>query len=249
MRRLLLVGIAGLPFLLLQPHPAHALIVECANCADLQDQLLQYAQQAKELATQAQQYATQLMQYQTEAMQYVNMVQNTTALPMSLWSQVQGDIMQVRGLANAASLLTGNSGSIMSRLQSAQGYAGQAMYLPQNIGAQFTMWQQTLGNASNALGRTLGVQQGQEQNNAALQVAIQGHSQSATGQMQAIQAGNELAALTSTQLNQIQTTLTAAAQEQATRDITSADRQASEDAAMQKLVAVTPIEVTGYKGY
>jgi conjugal transfer/entry exclusion protein len=40
------------------------------------------------------------------------MVTNTLALPQQLWGQVQGDIMQVRNLSNAASLLSGNAGSI-----------------------------------------------------------------------------------------------------------------------------------------
>ena len=50
---------------------------------------------------------------------------------------------------------------------------------------------QTFGNAANSLGRTLGVQQGQESNYTALQAAVQNHSQTAAGQMQAIQATNE----------------------------------------------------------
>jgi P-type conjugative transfer protein TrbJ len=242
MRHLLWTGLAVVPLLLIQPPPADALIVECANCSSITEQLLSDARQA-------QQYVTQLQQYQTQLQQYANMVQNTVALPMSLWSQVQNDIMQVRSLTNAASLLTGSSGSILSRLQNAQGYANQASFLPQNIGSQFTMWQQTLGNASNSLGRTLGVQQGQEQNYTALQAAINQHSQTATGQMQAIQAGNELASLTSTQLNQIQTTVTAAAQEQATRDIVAADRQAMQDAQWEQFVAAPPLATTGYPAY
>jgi len=237
MKRLLLVFA-----LLLTPLRSEAVIVECANCSQWQEQLLSDARQAQQYATQLQQKATQLQSLQAQ-------LTNMTALPMSLWSQVQGDIMQVRNLANASSLLTGNSGSIIARLQSAQGYANQASFLPENIGDQFRMWQNTLGNASNSLGRTLGVQQGQEQNYAALQAAINQHSQSAVGQMQAIQAGNELASLTSTQLNQMQVTLTAIGQNQATHNIVADDRQAAEDAAMQKLVAVTPVQTTGYKGY
>jgi P-type conjugative transfer protein TrbJ len=242
MKKLILLGIGAIPLSMVHSTPSDALIVECANCSDLAEQLLSDAKQA-------QQYVTQLQQYQTQLQQYQNMLQNTVTLPMSLWSQVQNDIMQVRNLTNAASLLTGNSGSILSRLQSAQGYASQASFLPQNIGSQFTMWQQTLGNASNSLGRTLGVQQGQEQNYSSLQAAINQHSQTATGQMQAIQAGNELASLTSTQLNQIQTTLTSAAQEQATRDDVQADRQALADAYTAQFLSAPYASLTGYPAY
>jgi len=52
---------------------------------------------------------------------------HTLALPQQLWGQVQSDIMQVRNLSNPASLLSGNAGSILTRLQSASAYANQAV--------------------------------------------------------------------------------------------------------------------------
>lgn len=243
MRRLLLASAAALlAGSFATANRCGAVIVECANCADLTDQL-------SSIATQVQQKLTAAAQLRTELDSYAQMVTSGLTLPQSIWSNVQGDIMQVRSLANAASLLTGNSGSILTRLQGAQGYAGQASTLPANIGAQFTMWQQTMGNASSSLGRTLGVQQGQEAGATALQAAIQVHSQTAAGQMQAIQAGNELAALTNTQLQQVQTTLVAAAQEAATRDELAADRQASEDAAMLRFSQYQPVPTTGSQGF
>ena len=114
-----------------------------------------------EYGKQAQQLETQLQQYQTQLQQYANMVTNTVALPQQIWGTVQGDIMQVRSLSNAASLLSGNAGSIVTRLQSASGYASQAANLG-NIAGQFTTWQQTIGNNVNTLGRTLGLQQDQQ---------------------------------------------------------------------------------------
>jgi P-type conjugative transfer protein TrbJ len=120
---------------------------------------------------------------------------------------------------------------------------------PQQIGQQFGMWQTTLGNASNSLARTLGVQQGQEQNYAALQAAMQVHSQTAVGQMQAIQAGNELAGLANTQLQQIQTTLTVYAQDQTNRGLVADDRQAAHDAADLQFFQYQPIATTGSQGF
>ena len=84
-----------------------------------------------------------------------------------------------------------------------------------NIAGQFSTWQQTIGNNLSTMGRTLGLQQSQQQNQAAILQALQQHSQSAQGQMQAIQAGNELAGANAAQLAQIQATLTATAQMQA----------------------------------
>jgi len=88
------------------------LAVHCVNCSTMWTQLMEYAKQAQQLET-------QLQQYQTQLQQYANMVTNTVGLPQELWGNVQSDIMQVRSLSNAASLLSGNAGSIVTRLQSA----------------------------------------------------------------------------------------------------------------------------------
>jgi P-type conjugative transfer protein TrbJ len=219
-RRVFLATIATIPVL---PRVARAQVsTYCVNCSDLVEQLASIGKQAAAYALQAQQYVTELQQY-------ANMVTNTVALPTQAFAQVQQDIMQVRNLANAASVLSGNAGGIMQRLNSAGAYANQAAYMPQNIGNQFTMWQQTFGNASSSLGRTLGVQQKQLQDATAVQAAIQAHSTTAAGQMQAIQAGVEMGGLTNYTLNQMQTTLVAMAQETATKDMIAAERQAMGD--------------------
>jgi len=145
-RRLILaagVALAALPV----AGPAQAqLAVQCVNCSTIWNQLLEYGKQVQQLATQLQSYETQLQQY-------ANMVTNTLALPQQLWGQVQSDIMQVRNLSNAASLLSGNAGSIVTRLQSASAYANQAANLG-NIADQLTTWQQMIGNSVDTLGRT-----------------------------------------------------------------------------------------------
>lgn len=235
MRRALFLASA---LLLIDPGHSSAVIVECANCSQWADQLQAYA-------LQVQQKLTEVSTLQTNLRMYANMVTNSVALPQSVWANVQNDIMQVRSLANAASLLTGNAGGIINRLNSANGYINQASYLPTNIGQQFQAWQTSLGNAGLSLGRTLGVQQGQEQNNTALQVAIQAHSQTAAGQMQAIQAGNELAALTNTQLQQIQTTLVATAQGQATHNAVQAERDSIADQYTAQFFSAANLPLTG----
>jgi len=222
------------------PRPAQAqLSTYCVNCSTVVTQLTQYAKEAESMAT-------QLQQYQTQLQQYTNMVTNSVSIPQEAWSTVQSDIMRVQALSNAASLLSGNSGSLISRLQNASAYANQAGSLA-NIPGQITGYQQTIGNNLGTMGRTLGLQQGQETDNAALLASLQQHSQSAVGQMEAIQAGNELAHQQATQLLQIQATLSSTAQMQATQMAVDADRQASEDAAMQQFNAAPIVPTTGYK--
>jgi P-type conjugative transfer protein TrbJ len=243
MRRTLFAALAAVcasNFVCQQTHAQVA--VTCPTCSDLSTQLLEEAKVA-------QSYLTGIAELQTSLNQYSNMVTNTIALPLQIFAGVESDIMQVRNLANMASVLTGNSGTILSRLQSAQGYTNTAMLLPQNISNQFTMWQQTLGNASNSLGSTLGVQQSQLSSYTALQKAIQVHSQTAAGQMQAIQAGVEMAALTSTLLQQVQTTLVTTAQQAATRDMIAADRQRMQDLQFQTFMAAPPLATAGWPSY
>jgi type IV secretion system protein TrbJ len=207
--------------------------------------LQQTLTQLKSLAQQAQSYATQIQQYQTQLQQYANMVMNTVALPAQVWATAQSDIMRVQALSNAASLLSGNSGSLISRLQSASGYMSEAGSLT-SVPSQITGYQQTIGANLSAMGKMLGIQQGQEANDAALLAALQQHSQTAQGQMQAIQAGNELAQAQAAQLLQIQQTLSATAQMQATQIAVGADRRATEDAAMQHFAQPSTISTTGY---
>lgn len=213
--------------------PAHALfgagdVVLCANCSTRESQIVA-------LAKQAQQVATQLRQYQTQLQQYANMVRNTTALPEEAWADVQSDIMQVQSLSSAGSLLSGNSASIISRLQSGTAYADRAARLG-NIAGQLTSWQRTIGDNLGTMGKTLGLQQTKERDNAALLAALQHHSASAQGQMQAIEAGNELAGANAAELQQIHQTLIATAQMQAQQMAVDADRRAQENAEEQHFI-------------
>jgi len=243
-RRLAFVAIVTLAALSGAGHwrPAQAQrAVHCENCSTVWNQLLEYGKQVQQLATQLQSYETQLQQY-------ANMVTNTMALPQQLWGQVQSDIMQVRNLSNAASLLSGNAGSIVARLQSASAYTDQVASLG-NIAGQLTIWQQTIGNSVSTLGKTLGLQQDQQASDADLLAALEQHSQSAAGQMQALQAGNELAHATVAQLQQIQATLNVTAQTRATEMAVDADRRALQDAAMLHFSTPTPIQTSGYQQY
>jgi P-type conjugative transfer protein TrbJ len=238
--RRLALAVTVLAVLAAAPLPAQSqLAVTCVNCSTIWNQLLEYGKQVQQLAT-------LLQSYQTQLQQYANMVTNTLALPQQLWGQVQSDIMQVRNLSNAASLLSGNAGSIVTRLQSASAYANQAASLG-NIAGQLTTWQQTIGNSVSTLGKTLGLQQNQQGSDAALLASLEQHSQSAQGQMQAMQAGNELAHATAVQLQQIQATLAVTAQMRATEMAVDADRRASQDAAMLHFAQPPSFTTSGYQ--
>ncbi len=213
------------------------LAVVCATCSNLVTQIVQDAREALE-------YAKQIQQYQTQLQQYANMIQNTVALPTMAWNQVQNDIMQVKALSDAGSVLTGHSSSMVQRLQNASAYSSQVANLG-NMAGQFEQWQTTIGNNVSTFGKTLGLQQDQANSDAALIRQMQSHSDTADGQMKAIQAGNELASANANALLKVQQTLITTAQMQASNYATQADKTALEDAARLHFAEPVTTAVTG----
>jgi P-type conjugative transfer protein TrbJ len=219
---------------------AEAIPVVCVNCSTEWDQLLSYAKQV-------QQVATQLQSYVLQGQQYLNQLENTIALPMQVYGTVQGDMVQVQNLSNIGSIFSGNAGSILNRLNALNGLSsyGYVLNMPSTIGNQFSLWRQTIGNNLDATGKVLQLQQSQEATDAAALNTIQSHSQGAVGQVQAIQAGNELAGANGKVLHEIQQTMLTETQMQANQMAVDADRKATEDVAMQQFLTTTPQQTSG----
>ncbi len=213
------------------PLPAPAFV--CANCSTLVTQMMEYATQAKTLAQ-------EIETYKTMVQQYANMVINTASLPQQVWATVQADIMRVQQLASAVSVLTGDTGSILGRLQTASAYASSAGSLPGEISGQFDYWQQTIGRQISDTGKLLQLQQDQQAAAAAAIDQAQQHSDSAEGQKQA---------QSTKQLQQIQATLTATIDMQGTAIAVEADRRAREDAAMMRFTSGQQLPMDAGKGY
>jgi hypothetical protein len=147
-KRFGLVGAAVIGALSFAPHRASAQI-PVTDVAGNAQWLQQNITQIKSLAQQARQYGTQLAQYQTELNQYTNMVTNTVALPTEVWSTVQSDIMRVQALSNASSLLSGSSGSLITRLQNV------ITHVPSGVGAGWRSMFGALYFLSNRAARTV----------------------------------------------------------------------------------------------
>lgn len=221
--------------------PARAQDVYCVNCSTVYDQLLQYAKEA-------QQYTTQLEQYGTQLRQYANMIQNTVGLPQMVWANVQGDIMQVRALMNAGSMLGGNAGGFTQRLGQLGSYSNQITSLGQ-MATQYQTWASVSQNDISQLQAALGLQQAQQATDAQILTALQQHSQSAQGQMQAIQAGNEMSALGVKQMQQLQVMLANESHVIEDQQGVQADRQAAQDQALKTFLAPPALPTTGLPGY
>ena len=135
---------------------------------------------------------------------------------------------------------------VLTRLNSASGYVDRIGGLTR-MTDQYSGWQRSYADSAGQFARTLGLQQGQQADNAALLARLQQSSQSAEGQMQAIQAGNQLAAASMGQLMQVQATISASTQYAMQRDLVAADRSALNDAAMQRFLGGPTPPLTGYQ--
>jgi P-type conjugative transfer protein TrbJ len=239
MRRCLLI----MALLLVTAGRAHAQdAVLCVNCATLPEQLVSDAKQAL-------QYLKQLDAYAVQLNQYSNQITNTISLPSQAYATVMSDMYAVRSLVRAADILTGNSGSIIQRLQTASYAARAATVLPQNINQQYAYWQKTIGDVTNQLGLTNQSQQQMELSYANLQAKVQFHALGAEGQKQAIQANIEAAHIVSTQLNQMQASQIAIAQQMAVREEVAQDRQAISDQKNYDFFNVPDLPTTGHRQF
>jgi P-type conjugative transfer protein TrbJ len=224
-----------LEFAIPQPARAQMAVYDGANFAenvynaaiDLKDEITE----TYSYITQQLQWVTQTQQWIMQQLQYANQIINTISLPFQIFAAVEGDINQVRNIIRGADLLLGNSGSIIQRLQAASGYARAVAYLPSEISAQFNMWANTLGKASNVLGLSNSAQQTMQTQYASLQARMQNLSTGVLGAVQAQQANIDVGHMVATQVNQVQATMVAIAQQQATKDDIAAERQAVGDMA------------------
>lgn len=246
MRKVLVAGVAVVALSLAGVRPVSAqLAVVCPTCSTAVEQLVSDGKQALQYTQQLQSYVTQLEQYKNE-------IQNTISIPVEAFSQIQNDLQQVQSLSNAAALLSGNSGSIIQRLNSAQGYADQAgntLTNVENIGQQMQQWQQTLGNSAKQLGLTINQAQTAMKTNTGDIATAEQHSQAASGVTQAVQAGTEVAAANSAILAQMAQTNIALAQQISTSQEVDADRRAQEDAAELQFFTPTTANLNGYRSY
>ena len=211
-------------------------LVICTNCSDA---ITQAAQLAKEAAS----YTQSVQSYVRQGLQYANQIQNTISLPMQVWANVQGDVATVRGLATSAGQFSSASGGIGSLFGSVSSYGGQIG----NLALMPEKYQQWGGiertNLDTTL-KTLGIGEGQRNADAASLAAAQIHSSTATGQMQALQAGNEIQAVQASQTQKLQEIAAAHMQMDANHYAIEGDRQAIRDAAMTKFLQGPQVAMT-----
>jgi P-type conjugative transfer protein TrbJ len=172
-------------------------------------------------------YAQQIEQYQTQIRQYLNQVENTTGIAQALqiWQRAQ---QTMNGLMQTVAIFqNGNVQGIVGQFQNVN-------YWLQVPPSNYTL--QPGGNvlqkqANDAMIQGLAKQAQQIQSDAANLQRLQTSAGSADGAMQALTAGNQLAALQQAQLLQIRSLLLQEQQALAARNSTLQNNEAMHQAA------------------
>lgn len=159
--------------------------------ATLPEQIVQQLTLADSLVQQSMQVQQQLNMLQNQA-------RNLTSLPAQMWPGVSGQLNQLIQISRQSRALAYSGGDMVASVQRTYGNAGQTL----NGAAQkYKDWND---NSNAQLASTLQSYGMQADNFASEQdalAAVQAASQSATGRMQVLQAGNAIAGM---QVNQTQ---------------------------------------------
>ena len=187
------------------PTPAYA--IYCANCSTFYQQMFEYAEAVNTALNTAESLQTQIQQYQ-------NMVTQGTGLPSSMYGSIAADLRSVVNIYSRSQALGRNLQNLDSQFNSQypgwqnylSGVAGSAQspYQVQEIAPdRYEKWsQQGRDNVKTSLEAANLNTSSFDSEDAQLNQIV-ARSQSAAGRMQAIQAGNEIAAQNVQQLQKL----------------------------------------------
>jgi P-type conjugative transfer protein TrbJ len=184
-------------------------------------------------------YAQQVQQYQLQLQQYANQIKNTVAPAAQVWQSAQGTMNSVMGTVNMFQRDPSALQSYLSQFQNVNYWlsAPPANYTYQTAGSIAQK------QANDALVQGIVAQQQQIQKDAATLQQLQSQASTADGQMKALMAANQLAALQQEQLLQIRELLLQEQQALVARNQTLANDDAMREAATKKFYQTLPINV------
>ena len=176
-------------------------------------------------------YLQQVQSYATQLQQYQNMIQNTLNIPAQVWGAVEADLMGVANIVKQGQALAYSATNIASQFENTfKGFT----FTGTDFKKEYRdLSRKTLDTLKGAL-MAANMQSDQFATEEGVLTALRAMSQSAQGQMQAIQVGVQIAEqqvqqlqklrqLMMAQLSQQNTYLAAQEQKEATRKV-AADR-------------------------
>lgn len=203
------------------PNPAAAIVVYDPT---------NHAQNVLQAARALAQINQQISQLQNEAQMLVNQARNLTALPFSALQKLQSQLAQTQALVKQARGLAYNVQTIDEQFEAVYRQAKISLSDRALVQAAKTRWQNSVGAFEDAL-KTQATVIGNMDGQASTMADLVTRSQSATGALQAAQAGNQLLALQSQQIADLTAVVAAQGRAEA---LEAAQRAAAQDQAREQ---------------
>jgi len=153
-------------------------------------------------------YAAEIEQLAQQLQMYLNMVQNTANLPLQMWSSVEN---QLSSLVNAVATVNGVVNATENALAQIEHQFGNGGLLDA-YESRLRNWTQGLNRQIGTAMQNMGMNASQFQTRQQALAQIQAASQSATGRMQVLQAGNQIAGLMVNEMQSLHSTIISAEQ-------------------------------------
>src|SRR6202166_4613915 len=190
-----------------------------------------YAQNVLRAARALQQINNQITSLQNQAQMLINQTKNLVNLPFSSLRQLQSSIQRTQQLLNQAQRIAYDIGQIDRAFSTTYAPASAGTSSQALISNAQTRWQTSVAALQDALRVQAGVVANLDTNRTQMSALVTS-SQSATGALQATQAGNQLSALLAQQLADL--TATVAAQGRA-QSLEAAQRTSAQDQGREQL--------------
>lgn len=177
-------------------------------------------------------YATQVEQLAQQLQMYSNMVQNTGQLPIQMWSSIEGHLTS---LVDAITSVNGVVAATEAALVVTEQQFGNGNILD-NYENRLQSWTMGVNNQIGTALRNMGLNANQFKTRQQALAAIQAASQSATGRMQVLQAGNQIAGLMVNEMQSLHGTIISAEQARLNAIAVAENRKYQERKALEKFL-------------
>jgi P-type conjugative transfer protein TrbJ len=213
----------------------NAWAIYCANCSTFYQQMFEYAEAVNTALNTAEQLSTQVQQYN-------NMVTQGVSLPNSMFGRITQDMQRVASIYNRAQSLGRNVANLDSQFNTQ--FPGYETYLQKFIQSsgkatdvmpdRYEKWSaQGFDNAKKGM-QAAGMNISTFETEDAHLEQLVNRSQSSVGRMQAIQAGNEIAASNVQQLQKLRDLIATQITLQGNYIAQETERQAINNAAVEQ---------------
>ena len=190
-----------------------------------------YAQNVLQAARALEQISHQVTSLQNQAQSLINQARNLASLPQSSLNQILGSIQRTQQLLSQAQRIAYDVGQIDQAFSTTYGAASTTASDQALIDGARERWRNSIAGLQDAMKVQAGVVANIDTNRVEMSTLVTA-SQSATGALQATQAGNQLIALQGQQIGDL--TATVAAQGRA-QNLEAAQRAAAQEQGREQL--------------